>query len=312
MITTNKMFPMTKMKGFATVQQGQKRPRKNRVGSLLKRFVAHVTKERNDACDRKHSLQLWRHRKSFKREKIDSSYHSVLSLQYQQLPEILKVSPMCTSCEVTLISSVEDGPGTHQITVTHDGRPEFDNSYHMVLNPHRTSRSNYYHDDDEDHHDIGEIGSSEVTHDSTTNLSCSSGLNGKTTTTTTTQSFVTGGDNNEETIYFGDNSDKQCLHDRHNATISKDNIFYKSLFIASDTEDDDDDNEVVDFQFWENYQSWRDGPDTDHACYGHASELQKQELLNTTTDTALLEDEYDESLDSDRDEDLPIEITVQF
>jgi len=322
MITTTKLFPITNMKAFTTAKQGQKCPRKNRVRSLLKRFVAHVTKEKNDACDsgdvdnRKHSLQLWmRQRKSFKRDRMfDTSYHSGISLQHHQLPEILKVSPTCTSCEVTLISSVADGPGTHQITVTHDGRPELDNSYHMVLNPHRTSRSNHYDD---------EIGSSVVTHDSTTDLSCSSGLNGKTTTTmattpTRTQSYVTGGDNNEETIYFGDTSDDLNLFEMHDVTIRKDNLFYDSLFVASDTEndsDDDDDNEVMDLQFWKNIQTWRnERPDVvEDACYGYVSKLQKQkELLNTTCDTALCEDEYDESYDYGRDKDLPIEITVQF
>jgi hypothetical protein len=329
MITTTKIFPIGKMKGFATIQQGQKRPRNNRVGSLLKRFVAHVKKERSDACgrgdvdNRKHSLQLWmRQRKSFKRDRIfDTSYHSVISLQHHQMPEILKVSPMCTSCEVTLISSVADGPGTHQITVTHDGRPELDNSYHLVLNPHRSSRSNHYDD---------EIGSNAVTHDSTTDLSCSSGLNGNTTTTmatapTTPQSYVTGRDNNEETIIFGDNIDdlRDNIDDLHfremyDVTTRKETIFHKSLFVASDTENDsdgDDDNDAMDLEFWENIQTWRNERPSvvEDVCYGYVSELQKQkDLLNTTCDTALYEDEDDESYDSYRDEDLPIEITVQF
>jgi len=383
-VPTKKLFGISKMmKGCAHAQEGQPQQRKNRVGSLFKRFVAHiVAKERGvgEPTDTRPYPLLWK--KPLKQP--DSSDDSEREMKLPGLaqhppPEILKVSPMCTSCEVTLISCAEDGPGTHQITVTHDGKKEPDDSYHMVLNPHRTHRKDYYDDDDDDaadnddddNHDFGEIGSSAVTHDMTTD-SCSSDLNGNVggNDRATAQSFIASVDN-EEAYYSRESydgclldSDQQYISDTQNVMIKKESIFYKSLFVVSDSEDDDDDgddyynfrndntiteevqyfvatdSEDIDHDGDDDYQKCRNKTQTEVRCfvagnseddddddyrncrntackevrsYNKASKpcasAEQKKFLNTTFDTALLEDD-EESLSS-RDEDLPIEIIVR-
>ena len=305
MLMTKKIFPMKKKKTSTPSRDEQTRPRKSKrnAGSLFKRFVSHIMRDRGSGAP------LWRR---LSKRNRDNSTKSLLSQDHQ--PEILKVTPMRTSCEVSLISSVEDRPRIFQITVTHDGKSEVDDSYHTVLNPHRIRRANHFDDDKDYDQDVVEIGSSAVlTQDmTTTDQSCST--DGKKTTSRKGASEF----DDEETIYFID-TNEQYMRDMYDVMTRKDTIFYKSLFDTSDTEDDDNDDDDICIQGWENNQNWRNNQHTitDDLWYNTGpstpldhTDLEKQRL-NTTLDTALLEYDDDESVFS-RDKSLPIEITVQF
>lgn len=331
---------MSKLKIFELVQEmHRKQHRKPRVGSLLKRFVTTVIAKQRDignAADRSCAAGVPLFKKSPNRGSSSNNSHKitqnvclapVLSQQTQQqlLPEILKVSPMCTSCEVTLISSTEDRPETHRIIVTQDGKSPTDNSYHMVLNPHRAPRTKF--DVEEEDEDVEETRSGEMTHDITTGSCRSFDLNGYDNKTTPTLSFAY---SQEDEINFvnGEETDfhkeaeiyARYLRDREDFMIQtqNDTMVYKSLFVDSDLEDEcedendsylfvgDDEAEELDadVQFVENYLNWRSDNEASKVVQA------RKELLNTTIDTALLEDIEDESL-SFRDDDLPIEILVQ-
>ena len=172
-------------KGLDLVQEDQPKPsRKNRVSSLLKRFVSRSGEHSHTMNHPQHhhphqTTMARKQRKKHLLQKLrrDSSLHS-LSSSHHPLPEILRVTPMGTSCEVTLLSSVEDGPGLYQITVTqNDGKSVVDHSYHTILNPHRTSKRHLFDDDEDDYDDDYdydceyEVGSNESTHDVTTDAS---------------------------------------------------------------------------------------------------------------------------------------------
>ena len=295
-------------------EERQTRPDKNKMGSFIKRFMKK--RAATSGKSSKPSRSLWR-KNYLKRDRSERPFLDM------SLPEILKVSPMGNSCEVTLVSSSdEDGPGTRdQITVTtQDGTSTFDDySYHVVLNPHRSGASRTFFEDDEEEIVFG-VSSVGSTHDLTTEFTPSAQSSSATCTDTATNNNNNNNNNSniEETIYF-DQNDEEYMREHHDIMIRKESLFYKSLFDDSDESDDEDD------EFWENHENWRNGSSpriTDDPWYydervSAHEQLQKQkEVLNTSLDTTLLENEYDDIFDEltldSREEGFPIEITVQI
>jgi len=274
-------------------QQQKRTTRKNsRMTSMWKRIVGRKDRDTNGANTngaKPTSRPLWR-RKHLKRDRIESSHLE---------PEILRVSPLGNSCEVTLLSSYEDGPsGIHTITVTQNGKLPVDESYHVVLNPHRQKLFFDYNDDN---------GSSAAsTHGLTTEFTPSAQSSAATCVDTHHNSS-----SGEETIYFVNSDEQQWLQDRHDIMIRKQSLFYESLFVASESEDGDQDEEEM--QFWETGDSPRFTAEAwcdDERADAHAKLLKQQQILNTTLDTALLDDE-EFTVDS-RDDGFPLEIMVQI
>jgi len=270
------------------------RDRKTRMGSMWKRIVGRKERDTNGAKTSSSSSRsmLWR-KKHGKRDRNDSS-----NLE----PEILRVSPMSTSCEVTLLSSYEDGPsGIHQITVTQNGKLPVDESYHVVLNPHRKQKRLF--DDNED--DLHSSASS--THDLTTEFTPSAQSSSATCVDTNHY-------NGEETICFVScDEQEQFIRDRHDIMIRKESLFYKSLFDVSESEDDDEAEEEI--QFWEHASTPRFTADAwcnDERAQAHAKLLKQQEILNTTLDTALLEEDEDDEELTLNSHGFPLEIMVHI
>lgn len=265
--------------------------RKNRMGSMFKRFVETRLPSRAEARDKKPSLSsLWK-KNHFKRNRSERS----LSDLYP--PEILKVSPMSNSCEVTLVSTADDErpyPTDHITVTTQEETCENDNSYHVVLNPRRSSHSKLFLDDLEKEEADFAFSSAGSTHALTTDF------------TSYAQSSSAEHHNScEETIYF-ERGKEQFLRERNDIMIRKESIFYKSLFDTFDESEKEDDG------LWEN--SWREGKPRYHKnddIFDFDEELEKhQEALNAALNTDYGDDD-DFTLDS-RDDGLPIEITISF
>ena len=302
--TTRKPFSMNKMgKGFIPIIEERQKQKTAKVGSLMKRLVSKVTKEKDNSTETAESRRWSRWKIPSRRQRLTDG-----ELEHP-MPEILRVSPRCTSCEVTLISSKDDTDAKHQNAVTQEGNAEPDNCYHMVLNPHRRTRTKYFEDDDDDNqHDVADHGKTEATNESTTDLSSSLDLNGQ--EKTTVETFFAGRDFEE--LHFVRDSDDEEDHDqqqipnREYFMSQRHSIHYKSLFVVSDSECDDDFSEQEDREYWENYENWH----RDRDFQIDFARNEKQQALNTTADTSLIEDGGDESSLSSRDEDLPVEITV--
>ena len=292
MIATKMVSSMKRHVGFDDEVHGAS-SRKNRMASMLKRLVEKGSLSKAEGRDKKLSFPSIFKKNHFKRSR---SERSLLDLSE---PEILKVSPMSNSCEVTLVSTAtEDRPyPTDHITVTtQDESCENDLSYHVVLNPRRSSHSNYFEDDLIKEEADFAFSSAGSTHALTTDF-----------TSSAQSSSAEHQTNCEETIYF-ERSDEQFRRDRNDIMIRKESIFYKSLFDTFDESEEEADDQ------WEE-NSWRK-----HSYHKHddifdfdddgLDELKKlQEGLNKTlTDH---DDDDDLSLDS-REDGLPIEITISF
>eukprot|EP00535_Pseudo-nitzschia_heimii_P003428 CAMPEP_0197184606 /NCGR_PEP_ID=MMETSP1423-20130617/10191_1 /TAXON_ID=476441 /ORGANISM="Pseudo-nitzschia heimii, Strain UNC1101" /LENGTH=306 /DNA_ID=CAMNT_0042635459 /DNA_START=169 /DNA_END=1089 /DNA_ORIENTATION=+ len=299
--------------GFVLIKEERTTQKMTKVGSLMKRLVSNVaTKEKDRANDPMESRRWPKWRRTSERRPSDCSRET--QQQQHPMPEILRVSPKLTSCEVTLISSADDSPVEHPNTATQDGKAELDNSYHMVLNPHRRSRTKYYEEDDGDKQcDVADHGTTEFTNDSTADLSYSLDLNAQ--EKTAVESFFAGRDYEEldftreiDDDTDGVANDHQQNRYEYDFMAQRHTMHYKSLFVDSDSDFDDDFSEREDREFWENYE--RSGCDRDHGDDAPTNE--KQQALNTTIDTSPIEYGDDDSSVSSRDEDLPLEITVHI
>ena len=311
MNTTKTVFSNGKKKGFTQIQEGQPQQRKKRVGRRLNRFFSRISKENG-----LNSL-----RKTPSKQNSDSEeLKSMSSYSSYTTTEVLRVSPMSTSCEVTLVFS-DDGFETHQESTVFRGEDEEEQckSYHIVLNPHRTTRKSDDDDDDDDGVHSGETGSKDVTHDMSDGSS-SSDMNDNASYDKTMPLFTDGSGaavdhatrENDDGHITGSGNDE---HDRgrHDFMVHKYSIFYESLFVASDSEDDDnydgdedDDSEFLDGNNWHIHG--------DEQLYSnipkpHVPLVEPDEILNITLDTAL-DDDHEDSLSS-RDAVVPIEITVR-
>ncbi len=273
--------------------------RKNRMGSVFKRLVQTRSSSKAESRDKKLSLPSLFRKNHFKRSRSEQSLSDLFE------PEILKVSPMTNSCEVTLLSTSDDDkpyPTDHITVTTQDETCENDLSYHVVLNPRRSSHSYTFEDDLIKEEADFAFSSAGSTHALTTDF------------TSSAQSSTAEHQNNcEETIYF-ERGEEQFRRDRNDIMIRKESIFYKSLFDTFDESEEDADD-----QWGEN--SWREDR---HSSYhknddifdfdenpSALEELKKlQEGLNNTTSKDN-EDDDDFTLDS-REDGLPIEITISF
>eukprot|EP00536_Pseudo-nitzschia_multiseries_P004117 jgi/Psemu1/284882/fgenesh1_pg.67_\ len=228
-------------------QGGKLNKKKSRFVSVLKRFLSRTSKDTKTT----EGIDDYNSFKEVLSKQVSDSEEEQGPMISQVGPEILRVSPMHKSCEVTLISSSfdestvdeEDSKAHYKITVNNGNEKDFDESYHVVLNPHRPSRTSYYFFDDEKHH-RSETGSNDITRD-TCDESCSSdsdhgvdknnGMN------------VAGSDIEKYFDIDGivdKRDDYKLERARQDFIFKKDSEFYESLFIASDSDEEGEDYNI--------------------------------------------------------------------
>ncbi|VEU33699.1 unnamed protein product [Pseudo-nitzschia multistriata] len=269
---------------------------KSLVGGVLKRIVGKMAKEKRSrkVIDVSNSLST-----TLSKRIVDCGQDLDLTLVNTE-PEVLRVSPMDTSCEVTLISFSDDEPETcYKISVNHAIDQKHEESYHIVVNHSRTAK-NF----DDDHHSVGETNdvAQELTNKSATQ-DMNEALPSSHLEHEMRKNICTENRDSEKNCVIPecvDSSDYECRRPRQDFFVKKDSIFYESLFVASDSEDDDDEEENLLFRR-NNNQWFIDGMENNFPPKQNTSKPDASDkpcrLLNITLDTAVddlsfIDDEY--------------------
>lgn len=284
----------------------QKLGKNKKVGGMIKRLVDIVSKEMRKG---KGFTEIKLLKKKSSKRIIDEDQGETDSMLLYHMPEILRVSPMNTSCEVALISSSDDGleQTSENTTSNLDDEAKVDGSYHIVLNLHRSPCSC-----DEDN-EKNEIDSVDVTQDMTDN-DISRGMSD-----TYSQLEEIIGHNHGIPMVADTDYDYPATKDhdgyhchyhraRHDLASYRKSLAFESLFNPSDSDDDDEFDVLfldgnyespVNLEEDQNYDFYITKPDS-------TDELNK--LLNTTLETVA---EEDEEAYPPRHDGVPSEILVR-
>uniref|UniRef100_A0A7S4AX70 Uncharacterized protein n=1 Tax=Pseudo-nitzschia australis TaxID=44445 RepID=A0A7S4AX70_9STRA len=281
-----------KKKESSQIQGGRSKQTKNPVGALLKRFVGRISKDKKNTKAK--DIDVSNVLEKVLSNRVSNYEEEVDSMLPHTVPEILRVSPMHTSCEVTLIFSTDYEPEARYKISVNDGRDEeTDESYHTVLNPSRSTRKKFWVYDD-DSYDISETKSNDVTTQETSDYD-DTRCDSDSPSSSDWDGSVYESSVRDNNAMWGADSDKekQCVVDGcitlrkdyeygrvgQDFFLNKDSINFESLFDASDSDEDDDGGTIVFFE-----------GDSGETSNYHHHVSKANGFLNLTLDTALVED----------------------